>query len=219
MKLTKLLGYLGLLASVLVGLGEHFLHYSPDILGHAENYDFFKFVPLENFTTGHFLAVIGLPFYFAGYIHIYRMLKSGNEILARLVLAIGFIAFAVGGVWIGSRASIGNIVHLKDAIDASTYTNLLAHYTSHMEVLVQILRIVIATLSLVFVIAILKGGTYYKKWMAIFNPIVILLLVFSTMFFAKDLAKHLAPIAMNVTHFILFTLSLFQLNKQTKNQK
>ena len=219
MKLTKLLGYLGLLASVLVGLGEHFLHYSPDILGHAENYDFFKFVPLENFTTGHFLAVIGLPFYFAGYIHIYRMLKSGNEILARLVLAIGFIAFAVGGVWIGSRASIGNIVHLKDAIDASTYTNLLAHYTSHMEVLVQILRIVIATLSLVFVIAILKGGTYYKKWMAIFNPIVILLLVFSTMFFAKDLAKHLAPIAMNVTHFILFALSLFQLNKQTKNQK
>ena len=219
MKLTKLLGYLGLLASVLVGLGEHFLHYSPDILGHAENYDFFKFVPLENFTTGHFLAVIGLPFYFAGYIHIYRMLKSGNEILARLVLAIGFIAFAVGGVWIGSRASIGNIVHLKDAIDASTYKNLLAHYTSHMEVLVQILRIVIATLSLVFVIAILKGGTYYKKWMAIFNPIVILLLVFSTMFFAKDLAKHLAPIAMNVTHFILFALSLFQLNKQTKNQK
>ena len=219
MKLTKLLGYLGLLASVLVGLGEHFLHYSPDILGHAENYDFFKFVPLENFTTGHFLAVIGLPFYFAGYIHIYRMLKSGNEILARLVLAIGFIAFAVGGVWIGSRASIGNIVHLKDAIDASTYKNLLALYTSHMEVLVQILRIVIATLSLVFVIAILKGGTYYKKWMAIFNPIVILLLVFSTMFFAKDLAKHLAPIAMNVTHFILFALSLFQLNKQTKNQK
>lgn len=218
MQLTKFLGYLGLIASILVGLGEHFLHYSPDILGHAENYEFFKFVPLENFTTGHFLAVIGLPFYFAGYIHIYRMLKPGNETLARLVLAIGFIAFAVGGIWIGSRASIGNIVHLKDSIDASAYSNLLAHYTSHMEVLVQILRIVIAALSVVFVIAILKGGTYYKKWMAIFNPIVILLLVFSTMFFAKDLAKHLAPIAMNVTHFILFSLSLYQLNKQTKSQ-
>lgn len=219
MQLTKFLGYLGLIASILVGLGEHFLHYSPDILGHAENYEFFKFVPLENFTTGHFLAVIGLPFYFAGYIHIYRMLKPGNETLARLVLAIGFIAFAVGGIWIGSRASIGNIVHLKDSIDASAYSNLLAHYTSHMEVLVQILRIVIAALSVVFVIAILKGGTYYKKWMAIFNPIVILLLVFSTMFFAKDLAKHLAPIAMNVTHFILFSLSLYQLNKQTKSQQ
>jgi len=127
------------------------------------------------------------------------MLKSGNEALARTVLAIGFIAFAVGGIWIGSRASIGNIVHLKDTMEA--------------------LRVVIAALSVVFVIAILKGGTYYKKWMAIFNPIVILLLVFSTLFWAKDLAKHLAPIAMNVTHFILFGLSLYQLNKLTKSQE
>ena len=219
MKLTKFLGYLGLVASILVGLGEYFLHYSPEILGHAEHYEFFKYVPLENLTTGHFLAVIGLPFYFAGYIHIYRMLRPGNETLARLVLAIGFIAFAVGGIWIGSRASIGNIVHLKEAMDASTYQNLLDHYTNHMEVLVQALRIIIASLSVVFVIAILKGGTHYKKWMAIFNPIVILLLVFSTMFWARDLAKHLAPIAMNVTHFILFTVSLYQLNKYTKNNQ
>ncbi|MBF8150589.1 hypothetical protein ITJ86_11820 [Winogradskyella sp. F6397] len=215
MKLTKILGYLGLLASILVGLGEYFLHYSPEILGHAADYEFFKYVPLEHLTTGHFLAVIGLPFYFAGYIHIYRMLKSGNEMLARLVLAIGFIAFAVGGIWIGSRASIGHIVHLKDAMDASTYQHLLTHYTDHMEVLVQALRVIIATLSVVFVVAILKGGTYYRKWMAIFNPIVILLLVFSTMFWASGLAKHLAPIAMNVTHFILFTLSLYQLKTKS----
>ncbi len=219
MKLTRILGYLGLIASILVGLGEYFLHYSPEILGHSDNYEFFKFVPLDNLTTGHFLAVIGLPFYFAGYLHVYRMLKSGNETLARLVLATGFIAFAIGGVWIGSRASIGNIIHLKGTIDAPSYENLLAHYTSHMEVLVEALRIIIAVLSIVFVIAILKGGTYYKKWMAIFNPIVILLLVFSTMFFAEDLAKHLAPIAMNVTHFILFSLSLFQLNQLNKTQQ
>lgn len=219
MKLTKTLGYLGLIASILVGLGEYFLHYSTEILGHAENYEFFKFVPLKNLTRGHFLAVIGLPFYFAGYIHIYRMLKSGNETLARLVLAIGFIAFAVGGIWIGSRASIGNIVHLKDEMDAATYQNLLAHYTNHMEVLVQALRIIIATLSIVFVTAILKGGTYYKKWMAIFNPIIILLLVFSTMFWAKDVSKHLAPIAMNVTHFILFSISLYQLNNYNQTHK
>ncbi|WP_299716615.1 DUF6796 family protein [uncultured Tenacibaculum sp.] len=219
MKLTKTLGYLGLIASILVGMGEYFLHYSTNILGHSENYNFFEFVPLNNLSTGHFLAVIGLPFYFAGYIHIYRMLKSGNETLARIVLAVGFIAFAVGGIWIGSRASIGNIVHLKDLIDTSTYQNLLTHYTNHMEILVQALRIIIATLSVVFVITILKGGTYYKKWMAFFNPIVILLAVFSTLFWAKDLAKHLAPIAMNVTHFILFGLSLYQLKKYTKNHQ
>jgi len=219
MKLTKTLGYLGLIASILVGLGEYFLHYSPSILEHSENYEFFKFVSLNNLTTGHFLAVIGLPFYFAGYIHIYRMLKSGNETLARLVLAIGFIAFAVGGVWIGSRASIGNIVHLKEAMDANTYQNLLAHYTNHMEVLVQALRVIIATLSVVFAVAILKGGTYYKKWMAIFNPIVILILLVVLGKLIPALGKHMLPILMNVTHFILFGLSLYQFNKYIKNQK
>ncbi len=216
MKLTKTLGYLGLIASILVGVGEYFLHYSPSILEHPKDYEFFKFVSLNNLTAGHFLAVIGLPFYFAGYIHIYRMLKFGNETLARIVLAIGFIAFAVGGIWIGSRASIGNIVHLKDTVDASTYQNLLAHYTNHMEVLVQALRIIIATLSVVFAIAILKGGTYYKKWMAIFNPIVILILLVVIGKLIPSIGKHMLPILMNVTHFILFALSLYQLNKLTK---
>ena len=217
MKLTKILGLLGLLASVLVGLGEYFLHYSPNILEHSENYEFFKFVPLHNLSLGHLLAVIGLPFYFAGYIHIYRMLRSGNETLARTVLAIGFVAFAVGGVWIGSRASIGNIVHLKDAINADTYQNLINHYTNNMEVLVQALRVIIALLSIMFAITILKGGTYYKKWMAIFNPIVILILLVAIGKLLPSLGKHMLPILMNVTHFILFSLSLYQLNKQNHN--
>ncbi|MEP0263026.1 DUF6796 family protein [Dokdonia sp.] len=216
MKLTKTLGHLGLVASLLVGLGEYFLHYSPEILGNSDNYKFFKFVPLDNLTIGHFLAVIGLPLYFAGYIHIYRMLKSGNESLARTVLAIGFIAFAVGGIWIGSRATIGNIVHLKDKIDTSTYQTLLDHYTSHMEILVQALRVVIAVLSVFFAITILKGGTYYKKWMAIFNPISILILLVIIGKIVPSIGKHMLPILMNVTHFILFMLSLYQLNTYQK---
>ena len=219
MKLTKTLGYLGLLASIIVGLGEYLLHYSTNILENSSDYEFFKFVSLENLTSGHFLAVIGLPFYFAGYIHIYRMLKSGNESLAKATLALGFIAFAVGGIWIGSRASIGNIVHLKDAMSVSTYQNLLDHYTNHMEILVQVLRVVIASLSLVFAIAILKGGTYYQKWMAIFNPIIILILLVIIGKLLPSFGKHMLPILMNVTHFILFSLSLYQLNKYTKNQK
>ena len=218
MKLTKILGYLGLVASVLVGLGEYFLHYSPYILDHAANYEFFKFVSQEHLTTGHFLAVIGLPFYFAGYIHIYRMLRSGNETLARVVLAIGFIAFAVGGIWIGSRSSIGNSVHLKESMDTITYQNLLDHYTNHLEILVKVLRIVIAVLSVVFTITILKGGTFYKKWMAFFSPIVILILLVLLGKLMPSIGKHMLPILMNITHFILFSLSLYQLNKLTKNQ-
>ena len=88
-----------------------------------------------------------------------------------------------------------------------------------MEVLVKALRIVIATLSIVFTIAILKGGTYYKKWMAIFSPIVILILLVIIGKLLPSIGKHMLPILMNVTHFILFGLSLYQLNKLTKSQQ
>ncbi len=170
-------------------------------------------------TLGHFLAVIGLPFYFAGYIHIYQMLKSGSETLARMVLGIGFIAFAVGGIWIGSRSSIGNIVHLKDSINAGTYQNLLTHYTDHMEVLVQALRFIFPLLSVVFIVAILKGGTYYKKWMAIFSPIVILIALALSGLAIPSIGQHTLPILMNITHFIIFGLSLYQLkNLKTYEQ-
>lgn len=219
MKLTKTLGVLGLFATILVGLGEYLLHYSPHILEATENYAFFKYVPLDHLTKGHFIAIIGIPFYFAGYLHIYKMLEPGNKVLAKIVLATGFIAFTVGGVWIGSRASIGNIVHLKEGMSASSYQILIDHYTNHMEILVQVLRVVIALLSIVFAITILKGGTYYKKWMAIFNPIVILILLVLIGKSLPAIGKHFLPILMNVTHFILFSLSLYQLNKLQKNNK
>lgn len=215
----KLLGYLGLIGAILVGIGEYLLHYSTNILGNAENYEFFAFVDINNMTLGHFFAVIGLPFYFAGYIHIYQMLKPGNETLARMVLGIGFIAFAVGGIWIGSRSSIGNIVHLKESINAETYQNLLTHYTDHMEVLVQALRVIVALLSIIFIVTILKGGTYYKKWMAIFSPIVILIVLALSGLAIPAIGQHTLPILMNITHFILFGLSLHQLNNFLKPVK
>jgi len=211
LRTTKILGYMGLLGSILVGLGEHLLHYSDDILGNAENYGFFNTVPQHNMSWGHFISVAGLPFYFAGYIHIYQMLRSGNEMFARIVLIIGFIAFAVGGIWIGSRATIGNIVHLEHSINPEAYVKIVDHYTRHLEILVEILRGVIALLSAFFVITIIKGGTFYKKWMAFFNPITILITLTLIGFALPSIGKHILPILMNITHFILFALSIYQL--------
>jgi hypothetical protein len=210
-------GLLGLLASILVGAGEFFLHYSPQIIGHAENYQFFIYVPNNHLTIGHFLAVVGIPFYFVGYYHIYLMLKKGNKILAKLVFILGVLAFLIGGFWITSRAFLGNVVQLQNDMPQATYQLLLEKYTLISESLVQALRVIVFLLSICFVLAILKGGTYYKKWMVFFNPIVLLLLVFVVYFISPTVGKYSAPIAMNVVHFILFSLSLYQL-KFTKNK-
>ncbi|EDM44610.1 hypothetical protein SCB49_13600 [unidentified eubacterium SCB49] len=206
-------GILGLLASILVGAGEFLLHYSPQIIGNADNYQFFQFVSKNSLITGHFLAVFGVPFYFLGYYHIYKMLEKGNEKLAATVFGLGVLAFTIGGFWITSRAFLGTIVQLQNDIDATVYQKILDNYTLISESLVQILRVIILLLSVFFSVTILKGGTYYKKWMAVFNPITLLIAVFVIYFISPQTGKYIAPIAMNVVHFIVFSLSLYQLKK------
>lgn len=217
MQLTRNLGYLGLLGAILVGIGEFYLHYSSQVLDAKGDFTFFEFVPIENLKMGHFLAIIGIPLYFAGYLHIYRMLKNGNETLARVVLGLGFIAFAVGSVWIGSRGFMGSLVHLQNEIPSETYSKIITNYKSFIEILVQVLRIVIALLSLVFAVTILKGGTLYSKYIALFNPIFILIIFVSIGFALPSLGKYFLPILMNITHFVIFSISLYQLKIHTKN--
>ena len=217
MQLTRNLGYLGLLGAILVGFGEFYLHYSTNVLNATGDFAFFEFVPIENLKIGHFLAIIGIPFYFAGYLHIYRMLKNGNETLARIVLGLGFIAFAVGGVWIGSRGFMGSLVHLQNEMPAETYSKIITNYNSFLEILLQVLRVVIALLSIAFSWAILKGGTFYNKSMLFFNPILILIFFVIIGMALPQIGKYFLPILMNITHFILFSISLYQLKIHTKN--
>jgi hypothetical protein len=215
-QLIFITGIIGLIASITVGLGEFLLHYSKQLIGNAENYNFFTFVPKKNLIYGHLLAVIGTPLYFVGYYHIYKMLKGKENKWAFIVFTLGIIAFTVGGFWITSRAFLGTIVHLKEQINSNTYMQILDNYTLLSESLVQMLRVVILLLSIFFILSILKSKTYYNKWMAITNPILLLILVFSVYFIAPSIGKYIAPIAMNVVHFILFSLSLYQFNKNYK---
>lgn len=214
MTTIKWLGVSGLIASILVGFGEFYLHYSPNVLAHKEAFEFFQDVSKTHLTIGHWLIIIGIPFYFGGYLHIYKMLQSGSEFFARIVLFLGFLAFTVGGIWISSRAMIGNIVHLKNDMPLHTFNFLIETYGSMYEVLVQILRINMALLSIAFAFSILKFKTKYPQWMAFFNPITILLVFVFFGFLFPSIGKYTLPILMNITHFVLFSISLYILNKK-----
>lgn len=218
MQKIKILGYLGLLGSVIVGVGEHLLHYSPFVLDTGANYQFFEFVSLFNLKVGHFLAVIGTPFYFLGYLHIYYMLVSGDKKMAITVLMLGFIAFSIGGVWIGSRAFLGNIIHLQQELTVIAFSKIIDSYNTHIEILVQVLRVVIFLISIVFVTAILRGNTLYDRKMAWFNPINILLLFVIIGSLNPSIGKYILPILMNLTHFVFFAASLILSKKQERTK-
>lgn len=211
MKLTnKHFIIIGLLASIVVGIGEYLLHFSPT--GPRGEIEMLLDIPLEKASIGHFFVVLGAPLYFAGYYGIKRIFSTTSTLLSNLIFIAGVLSFSIGGVWVSSRYFAA--VVLQKSIGTEDYAYYLSIYEDHYQILVWLLRIFIGSISLLYVLLILKNSIGYPKWLAVFNPLILLLLVFSTLFWFKPLGIHIAPIAMNVVHFIFFAIILkFTLKK------
>lgn len=208
----KLTGILGLIGAMMVGIGEFLLHYNANGYSGA-NYSFFISIDHNRLIIGHFLVVFFVPFYIAGYWQIYLAIKKGSHALALGILILGIFAFVIGGMWISSRGMLGFMAKSVAAGEATP--SLLEKYSLLMETLVQVLRIIVLAISVLFVTAILKGKTLYPRWMAWFSPVLVLAVVFLTFFFLPSVGNFIAPTAMNIAHIVVFTTSLIALkNKQ-----
>ena len=210
----RFFGWLGLLASVMVGTGEFLIHFNPGGFNNEMPFGYFLGIAASRFTIGQYLMVSFIPLYVFGYWHLYLALKPGSENLAKAVLTLGIFAFSIGGIWVGSRAHLGMTIQaLSEANVPELQQKIIDSYNLNIEILVQILRVVVLLISVFFVWAILKGGTLYPKWMVFFNPIFLLIIVFALFYFVRPIGQYLAPTAMNVAHFGLFSASLFALKQ------
>ena len=217
-KKLYIFGILGLIATIGVGTGEFLLHYSPNGVGYdGNNFEFFNQIKLSRLTLGHFIAISFTPFYIAGYYHLYLIFKEHNPKIAMAIFTLGIIAFMIGGMWISSRAQLGYLVHkITEFPNDTVLKSLIKVYKNHAEILVKSLRIWIAAISVLFVIPIIKGETFYPKWMALFNPLFILLTILGIYKIAPQIGYVIGPIAMNVVHFIIFALSLLIIKTKQK---
>ncbi|MEP3784586.1 DUF6796 family protein [Ascidiaceihabitans sp.] len=194
-------GQIGLLAAVLVGVGEFLLHYDT-LARYTDTFAFFNGVTRERATIGHFFGVLGAPLYVVGAVHIYLMLRPANETAARiagLVMAYGCI---VGAVWIGSRASAVELVA------AGGIEEQLALYELRYESLLQVVRGAVLALSVIFIWLCVTGNSHYPRKMAVLNPIFLIIVSFIIFFTVPAVGNFMMPIALNVAYFVMFSVSL-----------
>ncbi|MDB4673736.1 hypothetical protein OAF27_02865 [Verrucomicrobiales bacterium] len=209
-KLWRNLGLLGLLGAFMVGVGEFMVHFDPTSSPASGDFSFFGGVSDSSFATGHFLMVAFLPLYILGYLHFYLGMRSGGEKLARAVFVLGVFAFMIGGIWAGSRAFLGSLEHLLNKPETSEIWNqVVVLYKFYLEILVQALRVLVLSISACFIAVVLRGNTFYPRWFAACAPIIPLLIIFLLFFTVPDIGKYLLPAAMNVTHTLVFALSLY----------
>lgn len=200
-------GLLGLLAAVLVGIGEYLLHYDALARFSEGGFGFMQGITEHRTTIGHFFGVFGATLYPLGCYHIYLMLRPANEKAALAAFFIGTFGFIVGVVWIGSRASVSALMQIPETPDV---TQLIKLYELRYETLLSVIRISTLILSVIFIWLAVTGRSYYKRWAAIFSPIVLTVCSFIVYLVAPQIGKHLMPIALNVAFFIFFLLSLNQ---------
>lgn len=195
----------GMLAATLVGIGEYLLHYDPQARFTAGGYIFMQGISSTRSTVGHFLGVFGATLYPIGCYHIFQMLRPANHRWAFTAFLIGTFGFIVGVVWIGSRASISALMQLPETAEIA---RLIALYDLRYETLLQVIRITTLAVSVIIVWLCVTGKSYYPKWMALFNPILLIVANFILFAIEPTIGKHTMPIALNVAFFIFFALSL-----------
>jgi len=210
MNLQTITGAIGLLAAIIVGTGEYLLHYDALARFADGGFGFMNGIEASRTTLGHFLGVFGALLYPIGCYHLYLMLKPASNKWAFSAFIISSFGFIVGAVWIGSRASISALMQIPMTPEVEM---LVALYDLRYETLLQVVRTTTLVLSIIFISLILTGKTHYPKWMALFNPILLLIASFVTYLLLPQLGKHIMPIALNVAFFFVFSLSLLVLIK------
>ena len=203
-------GFIGLLAAILVGTGEFLLHFDPLARFADDNYAFMNATSDAQQTWGHFLGVLSAPLYVIGCWHIYLMLKPANQKLAFIAFLLGAYGFMIGADWISSRASIGAIVHMQTT--PTVLLPLIELYQLRYESLLSVIRITTLLLSGIIAYLAWTGRSHYSKIMAVFNPIVLLLLNFAVFLLAPAVGKYMMPIALNIGFGLFFILSLFHVH-------
>lgn len=205
-------GYMAIVGTFMVGLGEFLVHYSPSY-DPSIPYGFFLGISPERFRIGHFLMITFIPLYIYGYWHLFLALQGRVRIMGKIILSVGIVAFIVGAIWMGSRAQLGMMIQTQAAAGESAYLfdELVSFYEKNLEVLVYFLRAMIVLISILFVWAVLDGHTWYPKWMLFFNPLLLVIILYLIALGFPSIGKYLVPTILNVAHLILFIASIIAL--------
>jgi len=169
-------------------------------------------------TFGVFIGVLVLPFQIAGLIPLYYGLKPSGKIMPLIVAITNAHALIMGVAFHISYAFIGSgwkLYYEMGPVKISS--DIIKRFDFYWMVIVVIMLIELLFSSTIHAIIIMKGKTLYPKWMAILNPLCILLFIFPLIFIIPaPIGGFIAPAYFNLSTMIFFIFSTAIIYKKMK---
>ncbi len=164
---------------------------------------FLQDLPLSRMLIGQYLGVMFIPFTLLGYWWVSRALRPAGQKIPNVVFV-----FMVWIMFIGV-AYHACIPLLAKIMQGTNPQEDLAAVRLFIEPLGTILAVGFFSLTLYFSWLILKGKTYYQKWLMAFNPIFIYVLCILLYIFIPSIGNILLVTGFNLSNAIFLMASLW----------
>ena len=163
-------------------------------------------LPDAALLAGHLLGVFAIPLYGVGYWGVSRAFGAAHRRAARFV----FVTGALGGAYGGAVHGITGMAERLQATAGIAPSDPMAFVEQLGGFLVPLwitIAVAIAAGSIVFAVTVARGDTALPRWMALANPVALVLL--ATLLGAPTPIGRaiLAPAAPNLAHVWFFALA------------
>lgn len=201
----------------LVTLGEWLMLYSPaGGYGATAGNTNFLYPSSERLQWGFFIAVLAAPVYVLVY-HVIASALQLKKFWYSVMMALTVFGFSVGNVWLGTNAYLAYALQLSAA--GAPLTEMVTWLETLSTPLLQVVRIAVGALSLITIIAIIRGGTQYPRIATLATPLFIIPLIFVSYFIVPTLGTILLPAALNFAHVFFMGITVIVLYEKSTTSK
>lgn len=178
------------------------------------------YLPSWRITVGTFMGIIVLPFQIAGLISIYYGLKPSGRVMPLIAVITAAHALMMGVAFHISYAYIGTgwkLFHKAGPGNEIT-SEIVEKFDFYWKIIVFIMMFELLVSSIIFVLLIISGKTRYPKWMAVFNPLCVSLVIFPVIYILPaPIGGFIGPAYLNISTLVFMSLSTFVIYKELKS--
>jgi hypothetical protein len=171
-------------------------------------------------TAGAFIGIVVLPFQIAGLISVYHGLKPSGRIMPLIVVIVNAHALIMAVAFHISYAFIGSGWKLYYEMGSGNrITNeIVRRFDFYWKIIIIIMLTELLFSSIIYVLLIMTGNTLYPKWMAILNPLCVLIFMFPFIFtLPAPVGGFIAPAYFNISTMVFLSFSTAVIYKKLKN--